>query len=202
MPSQAAVQLFCCLILSGTAVAGMPEIKVYVENRGELTKGTIVNAEAVVDAVLAKAGVAAEWHNQGAPDAGQVRRERAIVVRVLARTAEGYHPGALAEAFLNEGVEIHVFGDRLMSKPRQLLQVILGYVLTHEIAHLLEGVARHSEGGIMKSHWGPKDHDEMRFGRLAFEPEDLALIRSGLALRQAGGSLMASAAGSNAGVGR
>ena len=56
----------------------------------------------------------------------------------------------------------------------------LGYVLAHEIAHVLQRISRHSNSGIMKSKWDGRDYAEMRRISLGFSEEDVTLIRQGL----------------------
>ena len=48
----------------------------------------------------------------------------------------------------------------------------------HEITHVLEGVNRHSETGIMKAHWDTMDWRTMRHSFLPFADEDLRLIHA------------------------
>jgi predicted Zn-dependent protease len=62
---------------------------------------------------------------------------------------------------------------------------ILGYVLAHEIAHVLQGIARHSATGIMRARWTDNDLRQMGIRVLAFTPEDVQLIRRLLAHRDA-----------------
>ena len=60
---------------------------------------------------------------------------------------------------------------------------LLAYVLVHEIAHILQGVARHSETGIMKARWTAEDYQQMWLARFTFEPRDIWLIQRGLRSR-------------------
>ena len=62
---------------------------------------------------------------------------------------------------------------------------LLSYVLAHEIAHILQGVDRHSETGIMKASWDEGDYFDMGRGRLKFTPSDIDLIHLGLDARKA-----------------
>jgi hypothetical protein len=54
---------------------------------------------------------------------------------------------------------------------------LLAHVLVHEITHILQGVARHSETGIMKAHWTPVDYRQMLVHPLPFAPEDVQLLQ-------------------------
>jgi len=60
---------------------------------------------------------------------------------------------------------------------------ILGYAMAHEIGHLL-GLDAHSDLGIMSVAWGPTDLLNLAYGDLAFNPQQAALIRSEVELRQ------------------
>ena len=61
--------------------------------------------------------------------------------------------------------------------------MLLAHVLVHEITHILEGVNWHSEVGVMKAHWTADDLMQMMYKPLPFDPQDVLLIRKGLANR-------------------
>jgi len=67
-----------------------------------------------------------------------------------------------------------------------LAPALLAHVLVHEITHILEGVARHSETGIMKANWTLRDYYDMQTKTLQFASEDVELIHRGLAQRRSG----------------
>ena len=90
-------------------------------------------------------------------------------------------PGALAFAKVYEGVHITVFWNRIERQPRFAPPVVvLAHVLVHEITHILQGVNRHSESGVMKSRWTAEDHRAMASKPLPFTPLDVELIQHGL----------------------
>ena len=60
---------------------------------------------------------------------------------------------------------------------------ILGYAMAHEIGHLL-GLDAHSDLGIMSVAWGPTDLLNLAYGDLAFTPQQAAVIRFEVELRQ------------------
>lgn len=98
------------------------------------------------------------------------------------------HPKALAYAMPFEGTHIVVFYDRMaeIDSLRDYRSVLIGYVMAHEISHILEGYSRHSETGIMKAEWTNVEHFEIGRGTLAFSDIDLEMIQLGLAKRAAG----------------
>jgi len=62
-----------------------------------------------------------------------------------------------------------------------LKEVAAAYVLAHELAHAMQGVARHAESGIMKAHRSNEDYQDMFFHNLVFTTNDVELIHRGLA---------------------
>ena len=53
-------------------------------------------------------------------------------------------------------------------------------MLAHEIGHVLQGSARHSEIGIMKANWSEREVMSMATKQLQFTRLDIELIREGL----------------------
>ena len=49
---------------------------------------------------------------------------------------------------------------------------VLGYLIAHEVGHLLIGPGVHSPHGLMKGKWSSKDLEEMQRGQLLFQPWD------------------------------
>ena len=60
---------------------------------------------------------------------------------------------------------------------------ILGYAIAHEIGHLL-GLDAHGDFGIMRAAWSPTDLLNLAYGDLAFTPQQAAVIRYEVQLRQ------------------
>jgi hypothetical protein len=163
-------------------------VTVYVNNDLD-TRGVMSQAQQRASEVFAKAGVRLDWHI-GRPSAPQTEREPAIVVSYVEHTPGGYLPGALAFAQVYDGVHITVFWDRIESLSRFAAPVVvLAHVLVHEITHILQGIDRHSESGVMKSQWSPEDFSAMAIKPLPFTPLDVELIQLGLAPRTGAGAI-------------
>jgi hypothetical protein len=79
---------------------------------------------------------------------------------------------ALACSLLWEATHILVFYDHLkhLAEPTQMSDLI-AHVLVHEITHILQGIDRHSEAGIIKSKWTLAD-----FRAMASEPLPFTLL--------------------------
>jgi hypothetical protein len=113
-----------------------------------------------------------------------------LAVEIVSHAPASFSDVALAMAmpYADSGVRIVIFYDRvepLLRGHHAPEAAILGYVLAHEIAHVLQGIARHSEVGIMRAHWTDNDFKQMGIRALTFTAEDVQLIRQRLALRGA-----------------
>jgi hypothetical protein len=113
-----------------------------------------------------------------------------LAVEIVPHAPASFSDDALAMAlpYADSGVRIVVFYDRvepLLRGHHAPQATVLGYVLAHEIAHVLQGIARHSETGIMRARWTDNDLKQMGIKVLTFAPEDVQLIRRRLAHRDA-----------------
>jgi hypothetical protein len=172
-----------------TAVAGLfaasvqaePQAKqritVYMQDGAIVPGQTLARAEGVAGEMFAQAGVRINWR-AGRPNGD------AITVGMSDASPTSFHPGALAFALPYEGVHITVFYDRIRKEfAPDLTATLLAHVLVHEITHILQGIERHSETGIMKAHWSSADYVQMRAKPLPFTDWDVELIQAGLASR-------------------
>jgi hypothetical protein len=92
----------------------------------------------------------------------------------------------LAYALPYQGTYIEVFYDRVRGTvDEETRPHLLAHVLAHEITHILQGVARHSETGVMKAHWTSDDYRWMCSHHLEFAPEDVELIQLAMKIRLA-----------------
>jgi hypothetical protein len=139
--------------------------------------------------VLAGAGVAVEWVKGERPQDPQRKYcGDLLTIAFDVKVPAGYAAQAMAYTNLNAGwsTEIHIFYDRVSAFPDRLrMAEFLGHVLAHEIAHVLQGVARHSSEGVMKARWSDRDCAELVRRPLPFAAEDVELIRSHFRTRTA-----------------
>lgn len=91
---------------------------------------------------------------------------------------------AVAYALPYEGRTIRIFLDRIRRYPEATRGNMLGYIIAHEMGHLLQGIARHSENGLMKPDWDDHDRYLMWLRKLKFTEVDVELIHRGLGERQ------------------
>jgi hypothetical protein len=164
---------------SVTWAATQPEKqKVVVCMKGD--RAGMERARASASRLFRLAGVQLEWHADLSFCQGQ---PQAIMVSLMTSTPRTFHPGALAYALPYEGVHIQVFYDRIEIADPRLLPSLLANVIVHEISHILQGIDRHSESGIMKAEWNSADFTLMQSGQLRFTGLDVEMIDTGLAAR-------------------
>jgi len=118
------------------------------------------HARALAAGIFAEIGAGMEWSCSGGS-------REAITIAISNSTPDKNFPGALAYAqpFADR---ILVFRDQIDKFLPQMRARVLTYMLAHEIAHVLEGIARHSDSGIMKAHWDRYDLREMFSMELKF----------------------------------
>jgi hypothetical protein len=139
----------------------------------------IERAQVMASRMFAGIDVLLEW--RGTRNCGEGDN---MVIELRISTPRDYQPGALAEAFPYEKTHILVFYDRMQNSTEPaILSGLLAHVLVHEITHMLEGVSRHSNTGVMKAHWDCKDFVAMRSKPLPFAPEDVRIIHYGIERR-------------------
>jgi len=178
--------------MTGALAAGAPnggKVLVCVNSGGyELNPGSmviLVRAEDMTSRMFKSAGVAVEWRSVGMGACRKPQQTQTIVLDFATTTPTSQYPGALAYALPYEGIHIVLMLDRIQKKAAGPAQVppLLAHVMTHEITHILQGIARHSETGVMKALWDSHDFLQMTKEPLAFTPEDIALIARGVRLR-------------------
>ena len=170
--------------MAGTvAHAGEPQQKVtvYLRERAAVHPEVRIPARALAGRMFAKIGISLDW-GKGEP-AGESSQPY-VIIELVTGTAESRMPGALAYALPYEGTHITVFFDRIEKMPDP--GTVLAHVIVHEITHLLQGISRHSDTGVMKAHWTGRDFGGMRVAPLPFTQWDVDLIYAGLSARRAG----------------
>jgi hypothetical protein len=178
------------LTIIGAAANAEEKIDVDVYLSGSLTSTKILKQDkAIVSSIFETAGVQIHWHDGKAVP-------HSFGIRVVEHASPSAGLDALASTRL-AGAEITIFEDRVRRHLRRAhpaaANIALAYVFAHELAHAMQGVARHSETGILKAHWSGDDLTAMLFHRLTFTDSDAKLIRKGLAIQSASQPVAAAA---------
>jgi len=137
------------------------------------------HAQMLAFRIFRQAGVTLDWRDSKSSVCADPQHN-GIVVSFSQQPSADFAPGALAYARPYEGVHIEIFYDRVSMAGNADDPNNLAYVLVHEITHVLQGVARHSDAGIMKATWDRADFAKMRQALLLFSDEDIRLIHYGL----------------------
>jgi hypothetical protein len=151
--------------------AGWRQAPVCMEGRPD---AQVMAAPAAVSRIFRDIGVKLDWRGEPRLCAAS---EKGIVITFAVAPPAGSRRDILAYALPYERRTIVVFLDRVKARR---FPPLLTYVLVHEIAHILQGVARHSEVGILRPAWRAGDYTEMRLGTFAFTKHDVELIHHGL----------------------
>jgi hypothetical protein len=157
------------------AQSEQPAVTVCMSRRGN---PTAFRAEMLASQLFARIGVRIDWLSD---QHSCILSRDSIQITLSDRAPVGERPGSLAYSMPYQGKTIVLYYDRLrVSATRADEATRLGYVLAHEIAHILQGITRHSRSGIMKPRWDGRDYAEMRRNDLGFTEEDVSLIRAGM----------------------
>jgi hypothetical protein len=174
--------MFMALALAASAHAAATTVRVCVNSGTSASTFVFARAEAITGRMFKSAGVALDWHTAANARCRGPRPERTVMLDFVTNRPASEHPGALAYAQPYEADRVVVLYDRVEASadgPTQI-STLLAHVMTHEITHLLQGISRHSETGVMKAQWSAHDFLQMAYKPLPFAPEDIDLIQRGL----------------------
>ena len=126
-------------------------------------------------------GIDIQWH-RGVEDCPRTPAG-SIVVTFPQHVPPDLGPGAFASARPFEGTHLEIYFWRIPHRVTSYQSNFISYLFVHEITHLLEGLARHSDSGIMKASWDAADINQMMNGELRFSELDIRLIGDGIRSR-------------------
>jgi Zn-dependent protease with chaperone function len=159
------------------------DVMVYVKNSKVVPHRTSREARATASWMYARIGVHLAWQDDEPRTPDTFTSPMIIEVQFNVGTPRKVHPGALAYASpIAKRGSVIVLWDRIREESglRELEGAILAHVLAHEIGHVLQGSARHSDIGVMKAQWDEQDFEAMERTPLRFTSTDLDLIKQGL----------------------
>jgi hypothetical protein len=171
---------------------GVVRVDVYYVSEPSVTSDNSVvwGARFWASDLLADAGIQLVWH--GGEPAENQQGPRTIGLTFTANVPENFEHGPLTRALASahpygKGTTIAVYSARvehyLEPFKRGDRSKALGHVLAHEIVHVLEGVAVHSETGLMKAEWTEMDRRQITGLGLRMAENDRELIRMRFAPR-------------------
>jgi hypothetical protein len=168
--------------LAAFAANAGTNIVLCLETRALVSPFVMESAKALASRIFSEAGFGTEWRGPtGCRESGSIR------IRIEDDAPAHVRLQVMAHAlpYGDAGTAIDIFYNRVVANNHDAPGQLLGHVMAHEIAHVVQGVVRHSETGLMKPHWGSKDYYAMHARPLAFAEEDVELLRMGLETRAA-----------------
>jgi len=172
-----------------------PRVHLSVFNDAGIPADTLAQAATRATAILAQSGVELDWLNCGRPDPADfsppttpcsvVAWPHHLSVRIVPR---GRSIGAdiFGQAFLDDvgrGAYSNVYYNNLAAN-REHAQLsdgdMLGFVIAHEVGHLLLGSNSHSPSGLMQARWDSSALHSALHNTLFFTPAQSATLRSRL----------------------
>jgi hypothetical protein len=183
--------LFCLITAVADAIASnKPVVEVFLPPvLGMNQELAFDRARIVVTGIYSEIGVGVIWRSavSAPPGCSKKPLHRQIVVNLAADTPRGVGDGVFAYSnpYAAVGPCVTLLANRfeygLFTNPTTT-GVLVGHALAHEIGHVLEGISRHSETGLMKERWSPNEVRGMRDRWLHFEDYDKRLILEGLGI--------------------
>lgn len=189
MSSAAALLGFLTLAIVNPREPTFYHVNAQINNKALAPAPLIWKSQAIATAIFAKIGIQLTWRFDGRRPASKMVRscggeshatDLAVEINSQAPASLSHTALALSIPLSDSLGHIAIFYDRVVPVLREhpsRQAAILGYVLAHEIAHVLQGVARHSETGIMRACWTENDFSQMGSGVLSFTAEDVELIQ-------------------------
>ena len=191
-------------IRPGTQPRATPEIRIRIFNYAGVAQGVLAGAKEQAGRVLRKVNVETVWVDcpaslaelqtntacRGRPTATE------LVIRIIPRSQNprcrlGFAalPTEKGQVASQAGVFFEAAEELAAGHPTSTAQM-LGYILAHEIGHLLLGEGSHSGKGIMRTPWLTQEMDDLARGWLGFTARQAKRMKADLLAR---GRLVATA---------
>jgi hypothetical protein len=187
----AAFGLLTMSMVSAATPSGQPVIEVFLPVMlGPGLDMALLRARDIVTKTYEEIGVKVVWSNARPTPGCEIRPLHGKILVTLAKSNPSLRNDmalAYANPYLVGGPCVTLLMDRLADDVRLnpfITGFVLGHTLAHEIGHVLQGVARHSETGVMKSRWSQSEMKDMTINRLHFEACDRELILEALGAGQ------------------
>jgi hypothetical protein len=146
------------------ALQSNPILKVFVYRCPELSASVTQRAESEAARILRPARIEFNWIECStrvqSVSCRSIQRPPDLIIRFLPRALEQASPAALGIAGSStDYATAFIFCDRILARRThtQLLPVMLGRVLAHEITHLLLPHEAHVDFGLMRGQWSTDD---------------------------------------------
>jgi hypothetical protein len=168
---------FAILTLAfAAALAAEAPVPVRLQGAEIVEPLVLAHATATAARMFATVGVQIEW-SRSKPQPGEL-----VILLAPRRNAPASRDAvAHARPYASGGVAITIFYEDVLSvagRATQPQSALMAHVLVHEITHVLQRVARHSQSGVMRARWSRDDLNAMQRRPLPFDPADADLLRA------------------------
>jgi hypothetical protein len=167
-------------------------IMVRLYSEVQLAPRTLGQAEQESVRIFRQAGIEIDWVECGtfmrpADPRCKISPDPEHLVMRIVRKASSAADSVFGMAFLSETDGRGAYGDVFFGSVERLHQEcgvsvgrVLGYVMAHELGHLMLGTKAHTAMGIMQPHWSSEQLRAISQGSLLFTPEQATLMRKRL----------------------
>jgi hypothetical protein len=194
LSSLTVMELVASTTFARTKEAATGSLTLSVFNSASVPSAVMVQAQERAGRILAQAGIRVEWLNCGTggpvvPDQFEVPSPCSSItypshlsVRI-ALTGSSRKEDVFGEAFANvhgEGTHLYVYYAHIVGCNASKVLAegeLLGYVIAHEVGHLLLGTNSHGRGGIMQCRWEQAQLRNAAKGYLQFTPRQAFAMR-------------------------
>jgi len=167
------------------------QLKVRIQNLSTVSPQAVDKAERIAERIFAHADLKLSWNNcdrDNAPSCKKALEGSEVSVQLTTKSLKAemsVSPQTFGASYVSDGAPAqysYVFCDRLQSAvgghPEVDLATGLGYILAHELGHLLLGSNAHTHTGIMQSRWSGEQLKQAERGALAFDETQSLHIRA------------------------
>jgi hypothetical protein len=186
--------LLVAMTIAASAESQPFELTIREYNLAGIKDRELVQTHPEVERIFQKVGIGIRWERGGLaePDAHQIHlstRDSSaaklpvtdrINVLILSDRQIGYALHRLGNAFpFAKSVQVRVFSDNVYRTGFGFKvpgEVLLGYVIAHQVTHVLLRSDEHSRG-IMRTSWTEWDYEQIRRGSFDFGGADKAALR-------------------------
>jgi hypothetical protein len=187
--------LLMTALCSVELLAAGQQMNVAVCNLDGVREPIVAKAKAETDLVFRSAGVTIVWRDCDTfPTPAELERDPWFIVRLRTGkpplTAGPASLDVMGKAFVEDaggGTMADAYFQAIQARSEQHngdSGLLLGFVMAHELGHLLLGPG-HTPEGVMQAAWGQKQMDALRQRWLRFAGEGAARVRRALESRTA-----------------
>jgi hypothetical protein len=180
---------FSLAVLMGTVVSAASdqpsEVHIFVRGIQQVDLLVVQGAQQLASEMLRSAGIRIVWESRRGHGAASCSPQ--VVLEYSADLDRAPDVMAYAYPYGTDTARIQIMYRRIVAKRRRP-ENVLAHVIVHEVTHVLQGIAHHSDSGIMKARWSREDYRQMEQTPLLLTAADIQLIQLGVAKRIAAAS--------------